>query len=493
MPPPQDFVQQGDILVFNANLTYFKDKFLGGAHDVKFGAEHRRGKLFQGNYRAGDVERRYQNGNAYRVIAYNTPVEQVARNYSLAGYVQDSIRVSTKLTLNLGLRTEWWRGDVPEQSNAGGAFPEIFGPVRHLPGAEGRHRVDDVLAAAGRGLRRHRRQPGGAQGVLRPLLLPGADLGPQLLLERQRARDGNLRLGRQQSATTCPTIPSEFGTLRSLNLPRLPVHRSRIWNRPTPTRSTASVELGLTPLSSFATRYTYRKNSKIIAATDLALPDSAFSIPSTAIDPLTGDTLNYWSLGPEYATVVNQEVLTQFDNNYNALSRRRFHLQPPFRRPLAADRVGDAAGQLRPRRQLSQSQRAGDLRLRRRTASMRSALGEDRHHVRAAVEAAVRSFFYRYADGMNSNNQEVPEHGPQGPGPRRDHWHALSAPGRGAGRASARTTTNIFDIRLSRKFRFGAPRSLEAARRRLQHHQRQQHPRDGDRSPGATSTCRCAS
>ena len=75
----QDFYQQGDILVFNANLTYFKDRFLGGAHDLKFGGEHRRGKLFQGNFRAGDVERRYQNGAAYRVTAFNTPVEQVAR------------------------------------------------------------------------------------------------------------------------------------------------------------------------------------------------------------------------------------------------------------------------------------------------------------------------------------------------------------------------------------------------------------------------------
>lgn len=123
----QDFVQQGDILVFNTNLTYFRDRFLGGSHDLKFGAEHRRGKLFQGNYRAGDMERRYQNGVPYRVIAYNTPVEQIARNYSVAGYVQNSVRLARLLTVNLGLRTEWWRGDVPEQSNSGGAFPAVFG------------------------------------------------------------------------------------------------------------------------------------------------------------------------------------------------------------------------------------------------------------------------------------------------------------------------------------------------------------------------------
>jgi len=58
----QDFFQKGDILIYNGSITYFQNDFLGGAHDFKFGVEHRRGKLVQGNLRNRDLERRYRNG-----------------------------------------------------------------------------------------------------------------------------------------------------------------------------------------------------------------------------------------------------------------------------------------------------------------------------------------------------------------------------------------------------------------------------------------------
>ncbi|CAN5610993.1 hypothetical protein BH23ACI1_BH23ACI1_06210 [soil metagenome] len=69
-----------------------------------------------------------------------------------------------------------------------------------------------------------------------------------------------------------------------------------------------------------SSRYTYRTNRRIMADTDLALPPSAFSIPSTATDPLTGNIINYWSLGPEFRGITNQIVLAQFDEN-----RSRYH------------------------------------------------------------------------------------------------------------------------------------------------------------------------
>src|SRR5262249_14821154 len=63
-------------------------------------------------------------------IAFNTPVEQVARNYGLAVFAQDSLRAGKRVTLNLGLRVEDWRGDVPAQSNQPGTFSAIFGGTK---------------------------------------------------------------------------------------------------------------------------------------------------------------------------------------------------------------------------------------------------------------------------------------------------------------------------------------------------------------------------
>lgn len=402
---PQDFVQQGDILVMNANMTYFKDRLLGGAHDVKFGAEHRRGKLFQGNFRAGQLERRYQNGNAYRVTVFNTPVEQVARNYSVAGYVQDSVRVGTKLTLNLGLRTEWWRGDVPEQTNTGGQFPEIFGAPRTLPEQSG---VIEWTTFSPR--------LGVAYDVnANSRLVFKGTYGRYFY--QVRTSDLNAYSNSNALATATydwtdvnrnniPDYPSEFGTLRALNLPRLRSIDPDL-ESPYTDEVTASVEFGLTQRSSFSARYTYRKNNKLIAATDRALPDEAFSIPSTAIDPLTGTTLNYFSLGPAFATVINQEVLTQFDNNYNRYNgidlvyNRRFDGRWLM---IASVTLQDNYGRV-----------GSYLNRNEREIFAYGAAGLDARAMGKIVTTfalpweSSASVFYRYVDGMNSNNQEAPE------------------------------------------------------------------------------------
>jgi hypothetical protein len=453
---PQDFVQQGDILVLNANMTYFKDRWLGGAHDLKFGAEHRRGKLFQGNFRAGNMERRYQNGVPYRVIAYNTPVEQVARNYALAGYVQDSIRVGTKLTLNLGLRTEWWRGDVPEQTNTGGMFPEIFGAARTFPQQTG---VMEWTTFSPR--------LGAAYDVKADSrLVLKATYGRYFF--QVRSSDLNSYSNSNALATATfdwtdlnrddvPDYPSEFGTLRALNLPRLRFIDPDL-ESPYTDEVTAAVEIGLTQRSSLSARYTYRKNNKLITATDLALPDEAFSIPSTAIDPLTGATLNYWSLGAAYATVVNQEVLTQFDNNYNRyhgvdfVYNRRFDGRWLMMASLTVqDNYGRVGSYLtRNEREIFAYGAAGlDAR----------ALGKVVTTFALPWQSSA-SVFYRYAGGMNSNNQEMPEMARRVQ--VRDVTTGTLYPIRVEEPGSFRQdTTSILDARLSKRFTFNGA-ALEA-------------------------------
>jgi hypothetical protein len=310
---PQDFYQQGDILTFGSSLTYFKDNWLDSAHDFKFGWEHRRGKLFQRIKRNQDLERRYQRGVPYRVIIYNTPVEQVARNFGFAGYAQDSVRVGNRLTLNLGLRVEWWRGDIPEQANPAGRFAEIFG-AGTFPAQEGVMGWTTVSPRLGGAFDLR----GDSKTVLKASF--SRYFSPVISGDLNNFANRNGVASATYDWTDLngnnfPDYPSEFGVRRSLDLPRL---RNIVPGLESPysTEVTASIDQTVTPQISVSARYTYRRNSLILAETDLALPDEAFSIPSTVVNPLNGEVISFWSLGPQFASVTNQRVLSQFEDNW---------------------------------------------------------------------------------------------------------------------------------------------------------------------------------
>jgi len=99
--------------LFSDQLTWIRDR-----HTVKTGVEHRP-QQYNGPTRPGFGVYAFTNrftGHAYSDFLLGLPAttqrEQgrpllYARRYSLSGFVQDDIRVSPKLTLNLGLRYEY--------------------------------------------------------------------------------------------------------------------------------------------------------------------------------------------------------------------------------------------------------------------------------------------------------------------------------------------------------------------------------------------------
>ena len=445
----QDFFQQGDILVFNGNVTYFKDRWAGASHDLKFGAEHRRGKLLQRHLRAGDHERRFQAGVPYRVIAYNTPVEQVARNFGAAAFAQDSARLGDRVTLNLGLRFEWWRGDVPEQSNQPGSFADVFGAVSQFPEQQGVMEWSDLSPRVGIVYD----LAGNSQTVLK------ASYGRYYF--QIRSTDLNAFSNPNGLATATfdwtdhngdnmPDYPGEFGTLRSLNLPRLRGIDPDL-TAPSSDEVTVSAEQALSARTAVTVRYTYRKNYDQLATTDRALPDSAFNIPSTATDPVTGDTINYYSLAPEFRTVTNQEVLTQFDENWTRyhgvdfVFNRRFDGRWLFNGSLT---LQDNYGRV-----------GGFLDRNDREIFAYGAVGLDANVVAKLVSTWALpwdlsgSVFFRHTGGMNADNfgnqmarlvqvRDVTT----------NSLYAVRVEESGSLRQDA---TNVLDIRLSRVIRMG--------------------------------------
>lgn len=128
--------------------SYFKDNFLGGTHNIRFGGEYNLEKQWNGfeRIRAGNVEHIFNNGAPFRVIigfpTTDGPVGSKgarANLLSIAGlqhtnfFVNDSFSRG-RVTFNVGLRFDNYRSFVPEQeqvasttagiSIAAGTFPK---------------------------------------------------------------------------------------------------------------------------------------------------------------------------------------------------------------------------------------------------------------------------------------------------------------------------------------------------------------------------------
>jgi hypothetical protein len=110
-----------------ADLTHFRDKWLAGSHNFKFGFhwEELRSNTFRENQAAADDTHHFLlNGAPFRVRLFNTPLRQTAGLKRLAGYLQDEWTLNQRLTLSLGVRIENATGFLPESEFLGGRWQE---------------------------------------------------------------------------------------------------------------------------------------------------------------------------------------------------------------------------------------------------------------------------------------------------------------------------------------------------------------------------------
>jgi outer membrane receptor protein involved in Fe transport len=97
-----------------ASLTHFTDRFITGSHDLKFGTQ-----IAPNNWNlsaAAMIGGRYytdRNGQPFRVEEQD-PAVQIGRVRGVGVYVQDNWQLTSRVTLNLGVRYDGYRGDVPE-------------------------------------------------------------------------------------------------------------------------------------------------------------------------------------------------------------------------------------------------------------------------------------------------------------------------------------------------------------------------------------------
>ena len=118
----------------NASISYFNDHLAAGTHAFKFGFELARALNAYDYSATGDVNAHFLDGVASYVQTYNTPMHQESNIQNLAVYAQDAYSIQ-RLTLNVGVRFENFKGWNPAQGAAGGAFSAArqFSEVDNIP------------------------------------------------------------------------------------------------------------------------------------------------------------------------------------------------------------------------------------------------------------------------------------------------------------------------------------------------------------------------
>jgi hypothetical protein len=109
--------------VLSTSLSY-----VTGTHSIKTGVQWGFGPYIRRGDMNGDLAQLYRNGRPDSVRVYNTPTD--AREYlnaDLGIFAQDSWRIQ-RLTLNYGIRFEYFNGEISEQD----ALPGRFVPARHF-------------------------------------------------------------------------------------------------------------------------------------------------------------------------------------------------------------------------------------------------------------------------------------------------------------------------------------------------------------------------
>ncbi len=111
---------------FYTTLSYFKDGW-AGSHDFRAGFDWKRDRRQLFNDQPFDIDYRDNNGNLAAVDIFNSSVTGINDVVYTAGWINDSWKVSSRLTLNIGLRVENYKDGWPDQSLAPNGIPALAG------------------------------------------------------------------------------------------------------------------------------------------------------------------------------------------------------------------------------------------------------------------------------------------------------------------------------------------------------------------------------
>lgn len=113
----------------NGALTLFKDGW-AGTHSFKFGGEFMHEVNHSLNQVYNNLIMRLNNGLPSQVEIYEPAVDSRNTMWATSGYIQDTWKLNSRVSLNLGVRLDRYFSYVPEQAGASGRrFERIDGPT----------------------------------------------------------------------------------------------------------------------------------------------------------------------------------------------------------------------------------------------------------------------------------------------------------------------------------------------------------------------------
>jgi hypothetical protein len=296
----------------NVSLTYFKDR-LAGTHDFKFGFEWMRALNGYNYWQNGSLAEHFYNGVPAYVDATNLPMYQESRIHNTSFYAQDAWAVNNRLTLNLGVRFENFKGSNPAQ----GADAGRFFPARQYPEMQDIPNFSILVPRLGVS---YDVKGDGRTAIKasfsRYAIMEGSRF-PETL--NPNAYSGQ---GMEWTDTNHDNIAqdSELGAILYRYGGASGITLDQNISRPYSDEITAGVQHQLgTDLAVSATYY-YRKNKNLLGQLNLAAPmDTAF-FPVVESIPGAG-SITVYNEKPEFVGQVSRQITnqTQFWESYNGI------------------------------------------------------------------------------------------------------------------------------------------------------------------------------
>lgn len=124
--PPYSFVNPASVFAFAEGVSWYNGHLWGAPHNFKFGVDSSTNHNGY-NYTVDQgINALYNNATPIEVVAYNTPVDVRSIYHETAAYAQDAVTLKRRLTLNLGVRYDFFDTFYPAQSSPAATFPALF-------------------------------------------------------------------------------------------------------------------------------------------------------------------------------------------------------------------------------------------------------------------------------------------------------------------------------------------------------------------------------
>jgi len=129
---------------FNAKVTTYADDFLNAQHDLRFGVQFSKGSAFT-NRGIGPNGTYAYNYYGYTYRAYQDPFQYGGVSRDLGFFIDDTMTLNDRVTLNLGVRADFNKGGVPDYERLTVGTPSIAQALNTVPTGETVPGISDII------------------------------------------------------------------------------------------------------------------------------------------------------------------------------------------------------------------------------------------------------------------------------------------------------------------------------------------------------------